>query len=175
MLHYMLTDNCWITKKNPMAVNDVCRWTSKMSHWSVGHNCGGGVMHGFLDNTLCSFLCLVEYFTQMLKPLCFNVFPYIKKNILLFIREHFKTNWIEHLCQKSKQWGKRQNQKPAGMQVKILMCLYCLLFDKLTQQTGLPELYDFFFQQIMCQKSRIMWIAQCCAIFLSENFNVSIY
>ena len=89
-------------------------------------------MHGFLDNTLCFFLCLVEYSTQMLNPLCFNVFPYIKKNILLFIREHFKTNWIEHLRQKSKQLGKRQNKKPAGMQVKILMCLYFLLFDKLT-------------------------------------------
>ena len=101
-------------------------------------------MHGFLDNTLCSFLCLVEYSTQMLKPLCFNVFPYIKKNILLFIREHFKTNWIEHLRQKSKPLGKRQNKKPAGMQVKILMCLYFLLFDKLTQQTGLSELCVFF-------------------------------
>ena len=110
------------------------------------------MMHGFLDNTLCSFLCLVEYFTQMLNPLCFNVFPYIKKNILLFIREHFKTNWIEHLRQKSKQLGKRQNKKPAGMQVKILMCLCFLLFDKLTQQTGLPEL-RLFFQQIMRQKS----------------------
>ena len=53
------------------------------------------MMHGFLDNTLCFFLCLVEYSTQMLNPLCFNVFPYVKKNILLFIREHFKTNWIE--------------------------------------------------------------------------------
>ena len=53
------------------------------------------MMHGFLDNTHCFFLCLVEYFTQMLNPLCFNVSPYVKKNILLFIREHFKTNWIE--------------------------------------------------------------------------------
>ena len=109
-------------------------------------------MHGFLDNTLCSFLCLVEYFTQMLNPLCFNVFPYTKNNILLFIREHFKTNWIEHLRQKSKQLGKSQNQKPAGMQVKILMCLYCLLFDKLTQQTGLPELCVFFFSKL-CAKN----------------------
>ena len=131
-------------------------------------------MHGFLDNTLCFFLCLVEYSTQMLNPLCFNVFPYIKKNILLFIREHFKTNWIEHLRQKSKQLGKRQNKKPAGMQVKILMCLYFLLFDKLTQQTGLQELCVFFSANY-APKSRIIRIAQCCAIFLSEDFNVSIY
>ena len=42
------------------------------------------------------------------------------------------------------------------MQVNILMCLYFLLFDKLTQQTGLPEL-RLFFQQIMRQKS---WISE---------------